>query len=93
MVGLSSKLGILEAFWPQIFFPSQSTIVREDVYQKSAMCLHLDSRDTTLNILKNPLISYTWDVVSPLIRVSQWYQICIFQLFLSYFSLGKHVNM
>ena len=71
VVGLSSKLGILEAFWPQIFFPSQSTIPREDVYQKSAMCLHLDSRDTTLNILKNPLISYTWDVVSPLIRVSQ----------------------
>ena len=71
VVGLSSKLGILEAFWPQIFFPSQSTIVREDVYQKSAMCLHLDSRDTTLKILKNPLTSYTWDVVSPLIRVSQ----------------------
>ena len=65
VVGLSSKLGILEAFWPQIFFPSQSTIVREDVYQKSAMCLHLDSRDTTLKILKNPLTSYTWDVVSP----------------------------
>ena len=30
VVGLSSKLGILEAFWPQIFFPSQSTIIRED---------------------------------------------------------------
>ena len=70
VVGLSSKLGILEAFRPQIHFPSQSTIVREDVYQKSAMCLHLDSRDTTLKILKNPLTSYTWDVLSPLIRVS-----------------------
>ena len=32
VVGLSSKLGILEAFRPQIFFLSQSTIVREDVY-------------------------------------------------------------
>ena len=71
VVGLSSKLGILEAFWPQIFFPSQGTIIREDVYQKSTMWLHLDSRDTTLKILKNPLTSYTWDVVSPLIRVSQ----------------------
>ena len=71
VVGLSSKLSILEAFLPQILFPSQSTIVKEDVYQKSAMCLHLDSRDTILKILKNPLTSYTWDVVSPLIRVSQ----------------------
>ena len=70
VVGVSSKLGILEALWPQIFFPSQSTIVREDVYQKSAMWLHLDSRDTALKILKNPLTFYTRVVVSPLIRVS-----------------------
>ena len=70
VVGLSSKLGILEAFRPQIFFLSQSTIVREDVYQKSDMWLHLDSRDTTLKILKNPLLSYTRVVVSPLIRES-----------------------
>ena len=70
VVGWSSKLGILEVFWPQIFFPSQSTIGREDVYQKSAIWLHLDSRDTASKILKNSLTSYTWDVVSPLIRVS-----------------------
>ena len=70
VVGVSSKLGILEALWPQIFFPSQSTIVREDVYQKSDMWLHLDSRDTALKLLKNPLTFYTRVVVSPLIRVS-----------------------
>ena len=70
VVGVSSKLGILEAFCPQMFFPSQSTIVREDVYQKSAMWLHLDSRDTTLKILKNPFIFYTRVVGSPLIRES-----------------------
>ena len=66
MVGVGSKLVILEAFWPQIFFCSQSTIVREYVYQKSSMWLHFDSRDTTMKILKNPSISYTQVVVSPL---------------------------
>ena len=70
VVGVGSKLVIFEAFWPQIFFCSQSTIVREYVYQKSSMWLHFDSHDTTMKILKNPSISYTRVVVSPLIRVS-----------------------
>ena len=67
VVVVSSKSGILEPFWPQIFFSSQSTILREDIYQKSAIWLHLDSRETTLKILKNPLTFYTRIVVSPLL--------------------------
>ena len=69
-VGVSGKLVFLEAIQPLIFFSSQSTIVKEDMYQKSSMWLHLDSRDTTMKILKNPLIFYIQVIVSPLIRVS-----------------------
>ena len=69
-VVVSGKLVFLEAIQPLIFFSSQSTIVKEDMYQKSSMWEHLHSRDATIKILKNPLIFYIQDIVSPLIRVS-----------------------
>ena len=67
VVGLSSKLGILEAFWPQIFFPSQSTIIRED---KINYVVAFRQSWHNLKIFKNPLTSYTRDVVSPLYSLS-----------------------
>ena len=87
VVGLSSKLGILEAFWPQIFFPSQSTIVREDVYQKSAMCLRLDSRDTTLKILeKSPHILYLGCCLPPYKSISVVSDLYFSALFIFFFT-------
>ena len=55
-VGVSGKWVFLEAIQPLIFFSSQSTIVKEVVYQKSSGWLHFYSRDTILKILENPLI-------------------------------------
>ena len=55
-VGVSGKLVFLEAIQPLIFFSSQSTIVKEVIYQKSTGWLHFYSRDTILKILENLLI-------------------------------------
>ena len=55
-VVVSGKLVFLEAIQPLIFFSSQSTIVKEVVYQKSSGWLHFYSRDTILKILENLLI-------------------------------------
>ena len=55
-VVVSGKLVFLEAIQPLIFFSSQSTIVKEVIYQKSSGWLHFYSRDTILKILENPLI-------------------------------------
>ena len=55
-VGVSGQLVFLEAIQPLIFFSSQSTIVKEVIYQKSTGWLPFYSRDTILKILENPLI-------------------------------------
>ncbi len=55
-VGVSGQLVFLEAIQPLIFFSSQSTIVKEVIYQKSTGWLHFYSRDTILKILENHLI-------------------------------------
>ena len=55
-VGVSGQLVFLEAIQPLIFFSSQSTIVKEVIYQKSTGSLHFCSRDTILKILENPSI-------------------------------------
>ena len=55
-VVVSGKLVFLEAIQPLIFFSSQSTIVKEVIYQKSTGWLHFYSRDTILKILENSLI-------------------------------------
>ena len=54
-VGVSGQLVFLEAIQPLIFFSSQSTIVKEVIYQKSTGWLHFYSRDTILKILENHL--------------------------------------
>ena len=84
-VGVSGKLVFLEAIQPLIFFSSQSTIVKEVMYQKSSMWLHFDSRDTTMKILKNSLIFCIQVIVSPLLRVSYQYKIGIFLVFCQFF--------
>ena len=56
VVGVSGKLVFLEAIQPPIFFSSQSTMAKEDIYQKSSRWLHFYSRDIALKILKNPSI-------------------------------------
>ena len=55
-VGVSGQLVFLEAIQPLIFFSSQSTIVKEVIYQKSTRWLPFYSRDTILKILENPSI-------------------------------------
>ena len=55
-VGVSSKLVFLEAIQPLIFFSSQSTIVKEVIYQKSTGWMHFYSGDTILKILESPFI-------------------------------------
>ena len=56
VVGVSGKLVFLEAIQPPIFFSSQSTIAKEDIYQKSSRWLYIYSCDIALKILKNPSI-------------------------------------
>ena len=56
VVGVSGKLVFLEAIQPLLFFFSQSTMAKEDIYQKSSRWLHFYSRDIALKILKNPSI-------------------------------------
>ena len=56
VVGVSGKLVFLEAILPPIFFSSQSTIAKEDIYQKSSRWLYFYSCDIALKILKNPSI-------------------------------------
>ena len=56
VVGVSGKLVSLEAIQPLIFFPSQSTMAKEDIHQKLSKWLHFCSRDIAWKILENPLI-------------------------------------
>ena len=56
VVGVSGKLVFLEAIQPLLFFSCQSTMAKEDKYQKSSRWLHFYSRDIVLKILKNPSI-------------------------------------
>ena len=86
VLGARVKLVILKAVQPQIYFFSQSTMFKEGVHQKSSMWLHFYNSDTTLKMLKIPLIFQTLLVVSLLIREPHQYQIGIFQLFCLFFD-------